>query len=182
MSKAEARIARKAERALKQAEKSARLLERPDGAEIRLAVAPEGDRAIRAGANPGSIYHMKMTWTVDTADCEGAWESGTPRQWGETCWDQTISPKLAEWQKLTWGEIDQFTTGGKDRHKMHHSMDMEILADEAQYRAAELEKFSDTIFRFRLGSTKRLWGFRVVNHFEVIWYDPNHEIYPTEPA
>jgi hypothetical protein len=59
---------------------------------------------------------------------------------------------------------------------------MEILADEAQYRAAELEKFSDTIFRFRLGSTKRLWGFRVVNHFEVIWYDPNHEIYPTEPA
>ncbi|MEP7350514.1 MAG: hypothetical protein ABI668_11285 [Sphingorhabdus sp.] len=73
------------------------------------------------------------------------------------------------------------TTGGRDRHKMHHNMDVDILADEAQYRLIEIEKFADTIFRFRLGSKKRLWGFRIVNKFEILWYDPGHEIYPTDP-
>lgn len=90
-------------------------------------------------------------------------------------------PKLEEWQKLTWAEIDNFTTGGQKRHRMHHNMDVDILADEAQYRLLEIEKEVDTIFRFRLGSKPRLWGFRIVNKFEILWYDPKHEIYPTEP-
>lgn len=182
MSKAEARIARKEARALKQSEKSVRLLERPEMAEPRVAVSPEDGKTVRAGENPGSIFNMPMTWTSDEADCEGEWDSGTPRQWGKDCWEETIFPKLAEWQKLTWGEIDQFTTGGRERHKMHHSMEMEKLIDEAQYRLIELDRYSDIIFRFRLGSTRRLWGYRIVNHFEIIWYDPKHEIYPTEPA
>jgi len=147
----------------------------------RFAVDPN-DKKIRVGANPGSIFNTVMTWTDASADCDGAWESGTPRQWQVECWEQTILPKLTEWQKLTWAEIDGFTTGGKDRHKMHHSMEVDILADEAIYRLIEIEKHGDTIFRFRLGSKRRLWGFRILSEFELVWYDPNHEIYPTEPG
>ena len=124
---------------------------------------------------------MKMEWTHEAADCAGEWESGTTRQWQDKCWDVIISPKLTEWEKLTWGEIDKFTTGGRDRHKMHHNMDVDVLIDEAQYRLIEIEKFADVVFRFRLGSRRRLWGFRIVNRFEILWYDPLHEIYPTEP-
>jgi hypothetical protein len=180
VSKAEARIARQAAKKLRHVEKSVRMKERPDFAEARTAI-DISERSVRTGANPGSIFGMQVQWTTESADRDGAWESGTARQWADECWKSVIYPKLEEFGKLTWGEIDQFITGGKDRHKMHHNMEVDILADEAQYRLLELDKHGDIIFRFRLAAKKRLWGFRIVNKFELLWYDPEHEIYPTDP-
>jgi hypothetical protein len=39
----------------------------------------------------------------------------------------------------------------------------------------------EDIYRFRLGNKRRLWGFRRVNLFEILWYDPDHNVYPTDP-
>jgi hypothetical protein len=71
-------------------------------------------------------------------------------------------------------------TGGKDRHRMHHPMDTCVLSDEAQYRLIERDIYADTIYRFRLGNKPRLWGFRRLAEFSLVWYDPEHEIYPVE--
>jgi hypothetical protein len=60
-------------------------------------------------------------------------------------------------------------------------MDTDVIRDEAQYRLIEIEKYRDVIFRFRLGNKRRLWGHRIVSNFEIIWFDPTHQIYPTEP-
>jgi hypothetical protein len=38
------------------------------------------------------------------------------------------------------------------------------------------------MFRFRLGGKARLWGFRSERIFHVVWWDPDHRVYPTEPA
>lgn len=172
MRRAEARIARAAQKQLKDAEKSARLKEQPTE-----------QKAVRLGANPGSVFQTAMTWTIDGADCGGEWSSGTVRQWSEECWSQEIQPKLNEWSKLTWAEIDNLITGndGK-RHKMHHSMPVDALLDEAQKRLTELQKVEESMFRFRLGNKPRLWGFRRVSVFHVFWHDPEHEIYPTDPS
>jgi hypothetical protein len=79
------------------------------------------------------------------------WSSGTARQWSDSDWDGNIHQKLTEWSRLTWAEIDTHATGkdGK-RHKMHHSMDVYAILDEAQLRLIDLEKLEETIFRFRL--------------------------------
>ncbi|GAA0870136.1 hypothetical protein GCM10009116_19720 [Brevundimonas basaltis] len=167
MSRRQARLEREAQRKLKAAEKSARLRERP-----------VEEKTVRFGADPGSIFHMQMTWTVDQADCDGAWASGTPRQWSEECWANEIEPKLGEFAALTWAEIDTFTTSSG--HKMHHSMDTSQIANEAQARLAELSRSEESIFRFRLGGKPRLWGFRVVSTFNVLWHDPEHEVYPVD--
>jgi len=45
----------------------------------------------------------------------------------------------------------------------------------------ELGHSGESIFRFRLSNMRRLWGFRVVNQFQILWYDPEHNIYPTDP-
>jgi len=126
---------------------------------------------------------MKMSWTIEHRDCDGAWESGTLRQWSEEAWKGEIQPKLIEWAKLTWAEIDAHTTGndGK-RHKMHHSMSVDSILEEAQYRLVEIDKLEENIFRFRLGNLPRLWGFRRIADFHVLWFDPKHEIYPTDPS
>lgn len=168
MLKREARLARKDRKRLKQAEKAARLKERP---------VPI--KEVRLGADPGSIFHMQMQWSCDDPDCDGGWSWGTPRQWRGEEWEDLIRPKLDEWAKLLWKEIDRFSSD--KGHKMHHLMATENIVTEAQNRMIEIEKFEDQIFRFRLGNKRRLWGLRVVNEFQVIWYDPKHEIYPTDP-
>src|SRR5262249_11744580 len=169
--KGEARIARELKQELKQKEKSARLVAR-----IK-AEMPE-PKAIRLGANPASIYNMPMTWTVEDADRQGDWSWG-PRDWDKEHWNNILAPKLVQFQTMLWREIEAAVTDSG--HRMHHSMPVDAICDESQARLIELEKAeSDDIYRFRLGNKRRLWGFRIVNSFEVLWYDPLHKIYPTD--
>lgn len=168
MRKREARLERAAEKRLKQEEKSARLRDTPvDG------------KKPRTGANPDSIFHQQMSWTCENADHDGVWSWGTARKWEDAHWDEAVKPKLGQWEKLTWAEIDSIASGSG--HKMHHTMDVDVITDEAQLRLMELDKIEASIFRFRLGNKPRLWGFRRVAEFHVLWYDPDHKIYPVEP-
>lgn len=145
---------------------------------MRLATAPK-DRSIRLGAKPESIYQMTMAWTHDHADREGQWSWGQAREWGYDAWSKVIYPKLQDFEKLLWREIESLTTG--TGHRMHHAMDVDTICKESQDRLVEILKDEDEIYRFRLGNRRRLWGFRIVNVFEILWYDPEHRIYPTDP-
>ena len=167
-SRKEARLARATEDKLRQSEKSARLRERP-----------VTERVPRAGANPNSIFQMHMTWTLEGADLTGSWASGASRGWTTDQWEITVAPKLAEWGQLTWAEIDSLSTS--NGHKMHHAMPIEVLSDDARERLQELKNTSEMLFRFRLGNRPRLWGRRVVAEFRILWFDPEHEVYPVEP-
>lgn len=174
--RSEARVARQLATQLKQQEKKARILASPDSQVVRSEYAKTIPRQVRAGANPGSIYGLQVTWTCSEADRVGAWDSGTPRDWTDPTWQDVIQPKLAEFAKLTWAEVERMVSDSG--HRMHHPMETTRITDEAQYRMLEIEKHADTIYRFRLGNLPRLWGFRVVAEFQVLWYDPLHEVYP----
>jgi hypothetical protein len=119
-----------------------------------------------------------MTWSCDDPDHEGAWSWGVARKWSDDDWNDDICPKLAEWSKLTWAEVDRFSSDTS--HKMHHMTNVEDICDEAQRRLAEVDKEGEEIFRFRLSNKKRLWGFRIVSEFEILWFDPTHTIYPVD--
>lgn len=41
------------------------------------------------------------------------------------------------------------------------------------------ERQGDALARFRLGGTERLYGFLVGNEFHILWWDPNHEVWPS---
>jgi hypothetical protein len=89
--------------------------------------------------------------------------------------------------KLTWAEIEAQKTGsGTNRHKKHHDQEVESLRSEAR-EALRQRKLSvifgdNNIFRFRVDGTTRLWGFRQGRIFHIVWWDPNHEVCPTEPT
>lgn len=168
MSRKEARIERENLKRLRDEEKSVRLRERQ----------PQ-EKVVRTGADPVSAFQMTMTWTCDAPDWEDSWSWGQLRKWDDATWTSIIEPKLREFERLTWSEIDRFSSG--EGHKMHHNMDTESICEEAQYRMIEIDRYDDVIFRFRLGNKRRLWGHRVVANFEILWYDPEHKIYPTEP-
>ncbi|WP_133117402.1 hypothetical protein [Paramylibacter kogurei] len=169
-SKRQARAERKHIAAAKKAEKNARLV---------TTVVQENIKKPRKNKNPDSIFAMHMSWCLDYADRECSWSWGCQRDWTEAEWAENIKPKLDEWSKLTWKEIDEFSSD--TGHKMHHNMDCDVICEEAQLRLLEIELDGDVIFRFRLGNKLRLWGFRKLQEFQIVWYDRQHKIYPTDP-
>jgi hypothetical protein len=169
--KGDARIARAVERKLREQQKSVRLVE-------RIKTELPATKQPRVGANPDSIYQMQMDWDASEADREGNWSWG-PRDWTEAAWDGVIHPKLANFKTMKWHEIEAAVTS--NGHRMHHPMPIETICDECQTRLLKLEKVDGDIYRFRLGNLPRLWGFRVLHVFEILWYDPEHNVYPTDP-
>lgn len=83
----------------------------------------------------------------------------------------------------TWQELGDMRTGdaGK-RHRLHHEIPISSLPQAAQTSLSNRrldEIVSDDLYRFRLNGTARLWGFREGDTFHVLWWDPDHEVYPS---
>jgi hypothetical protein len=86
--------------------------------------------------------------------------------------------------RSTWAEIQGMQTGGFKRHRKHHEMPIGSIESDAQQDIRRLkldETFGDQIYRFRLGGKPRLWGFRVERTFHVVWWDPSHKVYESDP-
>jgi hypothetical protein len=82
----------------------------------------------------------------------------------------------------TWRDIDRMQFKGNQRHHYHPLEKITRKAKRDADRQELGEKFGDEMFRFRLGKRRRLWGFRVGRTFHVIWWDPEHKVYPGEKS
>jgi hypothetical protein len=125
----------------------------------------------------GARFDEKVTWCITKADREGAWSWHEARDWDDAEWSQIIGPKFAEFEEMTWAQVDSFSSGSE--HKMHHGQPFGRIVDEAQDRWRErgLEEFADAIFRFRLGGTRRAWGYILQAHFHMVWWERHHKIH-----
>jgi hypothetical protein len=125
---------------------------------------------------------------------------GRPSCLDRGLWANDIEPSVIEYLRLTWAEVEAMGYGNEGkRRQSHRLMPVDKIRDEAQTRLLELHEAqeemvrrkeiearmlpyvdSEDLFRFRLGNLPRLWGFRMVNFLYLLWYDPEHEIYPIE--
>ncbi|MGL5092456.1 MAG: hypothetical protein ACRC8B_16250 [Aeromonas sobria] len=139
------------------------------------ATAEKAPKAIK----DGSRFSSRVTWCDTRADLKDSWSWGELRAWEKHEWDEIIHPPFKDFAKLTWKEIDSHSSD--TGHKKHHDHGVGDLIEEAQqrWRDLDLEQF-ETVFRFRLGNTERVWGFIVQAHFHIVWWDREHSIYPTE--
>jgi hypothetical protein len=87
---------------------------------------------------------------------------------------------MCEMARLSWPEIRRQRAG---QHLRHHSQPIVSLHHDAQRQIENLEydDIAPEMFRFRLDGTARLWGYEVGGVFHVVWWDPNHKVYETEP-
>lgn len=127
---------------------------------------------------PVSRFGSLVTWCRTRCDREGEWSWGESRNWSTQEWEEIIIPAFRNFQRLTWGEIDRQNSG--TGHKMHHPHALGELCQEAidRWVLIGLEEFADLVFRFRLGNTKRAWGFILESHFFLVWWERDHNIYP----
>lgn len=139
---------------------------------------PSGGRlspkAQRRGPDAGG---HKVTFSFEFADrgYEGAWS------WPDGPEAALLLTFLCDVSASTWDEIRAQQTGGRNRHKKHHSQSFDSVVPAAQQRIADrrLDETFEEFFRFRLSGEQRLWGFQVGGVFYVLWWDRNHEVTPT---
>ena len=73
---------------------------------------------------------------------------------------------------MMWKEIL-----GRDSHEVS----VEAISKAAQKRLSEI-KLDDfeRLVSLRFMGSERLWGIKINNILKIIWWDPNHEVYPSK--
>jgi hypothetical protein len=115
------------------------------------------------------------SWHFSILDWEG--------DWGWSKLSNTDFCTILRWMKdvecLSWKEI-QIQTVSRAKH---HKMPIGELCRDAQKRLEELcQDDIDEVFSFRLDGKKRLWGIVERGIFKILWWDPEHTIYPVSKS
>lgn len=124
-----------------------------------------------------------FTWTFDECDREGDWAWGEPRDWTEDEYKKTITPPIKSRQHNTWEQVHSETYNGKHGRRLplyRENFSLENLDREAQDRwmENELREQYPEPARFRIGTNRRVWGFRYMHCYYIVWYERQHNIYP----
>lgn len=83
-----------------------------------------------------------------------------------------ILPKLQSFERMTWEEI----LGRKN-----HSVRVADLCRDAQKRLEHLRLDDvEELVSLRLDGKERVWGIRRKASMLLLWWDPNHEVCPSE--
>lgn len=84
-----------------------------------------------------------------------------------------IRERLRNLEALTWHEILV-----RDNY-WNHEYEISRLGEDALRRLRELgQDDTDFIVSLRLGNFERVWGFRDNEILNLLWWDPNHQVYP----
>ncbi len=87
-----------------------------------------------------------------------------------------LMPRLREYERLRWWEVLSMPH--------NHPMPLDRIAPAAHKR---LEKMSladhPQLYQLKIsngGGKQRLWGIRRENVFQILWWDPNHTVFPMD--
>jgi len=123
-------------------------------------------RGIKKAQNTENAF---CAWNTNYIDCGGrwSWNNIDPKIW----WDY-ICKARDDFKTMKWSEIIG---------KHHHPIDVCKIIPEAQKRLEEINQHdTDVLYSFTIGGSSRIWGIRERSTFKVLWWDPDHEIYPVD--
>lgn len=146
-----------------------------------IAKDPTENKSPKNQINPNEYKSMYVDFNLNKKDIEDNWSWGLARIKLEDDYESIIKPFLERTREIKWGDIEAETytpsTRGSTSKTKHHHNYITALEEEIKIRWLELELEHDQVFTFRIDGKKRLWGFRTINSFSLIWWDPKHEIY-----
>lgn len=89
----------------------------------------------------------------------------------------TLLEELKAQENMTWDTIEKAVHGRGGKSK-NHEIPVYQLVKEAKQRLRDLDLDErESLFSLRLSGKKRVWGIRNFNVLEILWIDPDHQIY-----
>ena len=86
---------------------------------------------------------------------------------------RTVHKRLSSFESMTWNEIG--------RSNDSHFISVKSIGKDAQNRLAEIEQDdAEQLYSLRITGKERVWGIRDRHIFKLLWWDPEHEVYPVE--
>ncbi len=111
----------------------------------------------------------QVFWSFSLIDCDGRWG------FNSICKNEfhhLITSEFKSKEGISWSALK--SNGGS------HSVEKSKLIKAAQDRLADIHLDDiDELFSMRFTNKKRMWGIREGNVFKLLWWDPEHEIYPS---
>jgi len=113
-----------------------------------------------------NVLRTKPLWAFRIIDLGGPW-----------CWRALggdglveVLGRLKQLESMTWGEIE-----GAE----HHFVGVGGCCKKARDRLAELRHDdTDALFSVRVTGRKCIYGIRDGGVLSILWWDPEHEVYP----
>lgn len=125
------------------------------------------------GHQPSSFGDSSPTWLLASAEKDGPWS------WRKITSTQldAVHERLASLEERSWTEI----LFGKGSGKQNHLVNIDRITAEAQARLQEIGQSDvEQLVSLRVQARLRVWGILSGNAMRVIWWDPQHEICPSE--
>jgi len=130
---------------------------------------PSSKKSPRGAEKVTPIENQPIVWRVGVLDKDGPWS-----------WEST---SLAEsWVEMhsKMKDLESMTFGGVMKAGSHPIPCSRLIPD-AQKRLREINQNDlDELFSLRLSGKQRIWGIRDRNVFKILWWDPNHEVCPSQ--
>lgn len=142
------------------------------GSKQRRAVLPAGgatpQRQVRVGVLPeGEWQTASPSWLLGNVDLAGpfSWASLSPAT------AVRLLGLLRSFESMSWREILQKDSCGE--------IETSRLAKRARERLEEL-RLEDiaSLMHLRVTGRERLWGIRDGQRLRILWWDPEHAVYP----
>ena len=117
---------------------------------------------------PATIFDDRWSWRFSEVD------TGGPFPWKQldAKWLQLILNRL--------GAFERYTRDGLKKANCH-PVPFDELCPDAQKRLKTLKRDDlEELWSFRVGSKPRVWAILYDNVFNVLWWDPNHKVCPSE--
>jgi len=184
-SRGEARLRKKIDKLTVEKQKNVRLSNSVEISNkyIRSSVKPDLTKTPRS-KSPENYKICYFSWCATQSDTVGRWKWGEERQWSDREYSRTIKARMDSYNNNCWNDVETMTYNGKGgvRKLLNKYQPLDSLCANARARWLELETLSEfeELFRFRLGTDKRIWGIRIQHHFFMVWYEREHRICPPE--
>lgn len=148
------------------------------GKQKKVSVPPGSIADEKLTGDPSSLLPSSRTseervcWRFSHLDLDGPW--------GLVALDhERLTVLLTDMAKFEGNTINELFHQGEwpgKFHPVHTLPNKKALARLDELGLSDMT----TIWKLRIGSAGRLWGFLVKNVFHVVWWDPQHEVWPSK--
>lgn len=112
---------------------------------------------------------LSPSWQFEFIDIDGPWG------WNNIDKDYLLSKilkSIINFESMKWREI---------LNRNNHEIEKYRITKQAQKRLTELNMDDiESLVSLRIMGAVRIWGIRVHNCFKVLWWDPEHQVYPSK--